>query len=763
MEIIIVNGGSRIVANEAGKDLEYKNDYKLQFKWSVHPILDLSGRISFMKGLRPVIFGRFVALLVVCSLLSVLSPAYSFEQIGSYESNRARLLGYLLRQDLEHYHFTHKEIDDKLSKAAFDLYLKQLDGQKRFFLKADVEGLRVYADQIDDELNSGKMSLPEIATALLSSKVAEVRKITEDLLSKDFDFSKDEVIETDAEKLAYCTTADELRERWRKTLKYQVLQRYLIMMDDDKPDQAKTSHTGDVRKGPRDPWSAAREKVLKEYESAFTRMLEETEREHYDRFFGAVARAFDPHTEYMPPMNKEDFDISMRGSLEGIGATLQEEDGYIKVVGIVTGGPAFRQKQLHPEDLILKVAEGKGEFVDITNMRVKDAVKLIRGKKGTDVRLGVRKPDGTQVVISIVRDVVQLEDTFVKGTALEDKDSGKTFGYLKIPSFYHDFDHSGAGKTVRNSTDDVRKELRELRSRKISGLVVDLRNDGGGALADAVNIAGLFIKKGPVVQVKNSDGKISVLSDHDPDVIYTGPVVVLVNKFSASASEIVAGALQDYSRAVIIGGEHTHGKGTVQSIVDLDDTIPFTNMEKYKTLGALKMTVQKFYRISGESTQYRGVLPDIVLPDRFSYVKSGERYLDFALPWDTVPPAQYVKWDHGAINISELRSRSAKRTLSNKELVEIDRESKRLLEQRNRTAKSLNLKIARAEFEEARKSVEKKNFHGHGDSADTHSDKVLTAEEKKSLWTKEVNEDVYIHEAVAVLDDMVSLGSVSMN
>ncbi|MEJ2695562.1 MAG: carboxy terminal-processing peptidase [Candidatus Sulfobium sp.] len=690
-------------------------------------------------------------------LLTLLSgaAAYGFQDLGNYEYNRARLLAYLVRRDLEAYHFTHKKIDDKFSEAAFGIYLKDLDGKKRFLLKDDVDKLRAYSDRIDDELNSGSLKLPDVGAAVLARRAAVVQDMVKGLLSKDFDFSKNETIETDADKLDYCKTDAELRERWRKVLKYQVLLRYLNLVDD------KGAGSGDKEKktSQEDLQKTAREKIGKTYETFFSRLLQEKERDHFNRYFDAVTRAFDPHTDYMPPSTKEDFDISMRGSLEGIGATLQEKDGYIKVVKIIPGGPAFRQKQLQAADIILKVAQGKGEPVDITDMDIKDAVNLIRGPKGTEVRLTVKKPNGKLVIIPILRDVVQLEDTFVKGAVLKGV-SGRTYGYIRIPSFYRDFEKMKDGDPGRNATDDVRAELEKLKTENIDGLVLDLRNDGGGALTDAVRIAGLFIDTGPIVQIKDSSGKISVLSDNVRGTSYDGPMVVLVNEFSASASEILAGALQDYGRAVIVGGQHTHGKGTVQSIIDLDQTIPFSNMDKYRTLGALKLTIQKFYRITGESTQYRGVLPDIVLPDTLKSLKTGEQYLDYALPWDTVTRTAYNKWPKLHAHLAELRARSEKRVEANKKFAEISRESARIKDLQNKTIQSLNIDAARKEIEDMKNRADSEMPNPHTTLKDNNQDSSrLTEKERKELWVKEVAGDAYVSEGMAVLGDLISLNA----
>ena len=692
---------------------------------------------------------------VLCLIFVSLGAGYGTEGPQVREQQRAKVLGFILRQDLSNLHYSHKQMDDNLSQNAYTLYLKQLDGQKRFLLKDDVKKLSSYSTSIDNEMNSGSFELPRIAADILAKRATVLRQTVSQILSGDIGFSVREYVETDPEKLDFCATENELRERWRKLLKLQVLHQYLGLLEDnagvaaaekkaDKPDHAKLLRT-------------ARERVLRTYETLFLRLQQTNERENLDRFFNSVTRAFDPHTEYMPPSSKEDFDISMRGTLEGIGATLREEDGYIKVVEIVPGSPAFRQGELNAEDTILKVAEGPKEPVDITYMSVKDAVKLIRGKKGTEVRLTIKKPNGRQAVVPIVRDVIQLEEGFVKGALLNSGKDKVVYGYIKIPSFYRDFDKTKNGGPGRNSTDDLRKELNRLGPDKISGLIIDLRNNGGGALTDAVKTAGLFIKTGPVVQVKASDGKVSILADDDPGISYSGPIIVLVNKFSASASEILAGALQDYGRALVIGGEHTHGKGTVQSILDLNSFYQSHSMDDTQPLGALRITTQKFYRITGESTQYRGITPDIVLPDQFQGLKSGEQYLDFALPWDTVKPVPYSLWSVSRTNISLLRSRSEKRTQSSKEFSEIRKEASDLLERQKKTLQPLTLEEARKEREELKTAKSKK------DVKDPHKSH-LSDEERRQEWLKEVKDDPYVRESMTVLTDMNTLPSrLSMN
>ena len=747
------------------------------FRYRSCPFPRLTPRFSSLFLSRNYFLKHFLAFLLLFSLLFGAGNAQGPHQSSHYDAKRAKLLSYILRNSLETNHFAHKKIDDTVSEAAFGLYLKQLDYQKRILLMEDVVILRKYAKLIDDEINSGDLELPVKGSAILAARAVVVHEMVKEILAEDFDFSTKEFIETDIEKTEYCKDNLELRERWRKILKHEVLHQYLNPAEEqasvageapkskdmptvgrtepptvgaqatEPPKDKKPSEDKDLRK-------SARDKVLKTYNHFFLRISREKEAEHYERLFSAVTHSFDPHTDYMPPSDKEDFDISMRGSLEGIGATLKEDEGHIKVVAVIAGSPASRQGQLQAEDIILRVGEGVNESVTISDMRIKDAVKLIRGKKGTEVRLTIKKPDDKILIIRIVRDIIQIEDTFVKNAVLKNKETDAAFGYLKIPSFYRDFQGTSNGSKGRNVTDDVSAALRDIKAQNIKGLILDLRNNGGGALTDAVKIAGLFIKTGPVVQVKNSDDRITTLSDDVPEIVYDGPVVILVNTISASASEILAGALQNYGRAIVMGGEHTHGKGTVQTILDLDSNIPFKNMEAYKPLGALRLTIQKFYRINGDSTQYRGVLPDIVLPDVLSGLKTGEQYLDFALPWDTVKPLTYAPWPKCRPDISALREKSHSRISSNQQFIDMEKQAARLAEKKKNTLKSLYSEDVRMEIEESRKQKEKdsKTSHSH-----TKPDKeAKTPEEKREDFLKAVSDDTYVKEAMSVIGDMIT-------
>lgn len=665
------------------------------------------------------------------------------ENEGEYVENRARLVSYVIKEQLNRNHYSHKAVDDTLSLNAFDLFVEQLDSQKRFLLQDDYARLKKYDKKIDDEFKMGRFELPEQAYKLFPKRLDQVRKMVVELVAEGLNPEVQESIETDIDNIEFAASTPELRERWRKIVKYQILTRYLSLKEDKVAAGEKVDQKVLLEE--------AGGKVLASFTRFFDRLAKDTIRDFYDRYFNAVTRAFDPHTNYFPPKQKEDFDISMRGSLEGIGALLREEDGFIKVERVIPGSAAARQGQLAGGDKILQVAEGAAEPVDITDMRLRDAVSLIRGKKGTEVRLTVRHADGKRVVIPIVRDVVQIEETFVKHTVRKQGD--RLFGYIKIPTFYRDFKNGNSGG--RNSTTDTQRAIKALLKEKVDGIVLDLRNNGGGALTDAVSIAGLFIDKGPIVQVRSSDDIVQSLADEQAGYEYDGPLVVLVNKFSASASEILAGALQDYGRAIIVGSHHTHGKGTVQTLIDLDRSVRFGNMGKYKPLGALKMTTQKFYRVSGASTQSKGVEPDIVLPDPMAYLESGEQYIDHALPWDTIKPVSYRKWDK-SLNLATLTVMSGKRIAASDDFAEVVEKSQENKERSEKTQISLLL----ADIEDERNRLNGNHGEKVDDEDETEGDNEEEDSEGEGVdpdWTDALNEDIHLKESEKILANLIAI------
>ncbi len=499
-----------------------------------------------------------LCLVLACSLLLTTAGGCLAKTAPppEFDTDRNRLIAFILSQQLPSQHFSHASLDDDLSRKVFDLYLRQLDPRKRFLLQADVQQLTAFAPHVDDELKRGKLVLPDAGRELLNDRIRMVERMVDPILDAGFDWERQEHLEVEPKKLDYAADAAALRERWRLTLKMQILDSYFDSLDAKrKADPKAIIDIAPARHG--QEIAEAVKKVRASTHRALARLVQQSRQDHYDRYFDAVARAFDPHTDYMAPASKEDFDIQMSGSLEGIGALLREDEGLIKVIRVIPGSAAAKQGQLHAEDTILSVAEKDGDPVDVSEMRIREAVGYIRGPKGTEVRLTVQKPDGRKQIIPITRDVVQIEETYVKGTVLRTENK-QAVGYLRIPSFYRDFAAQADGEEPRNVTDDTIRELARLKKQRIRGLILDLRNNGGGALTDAVQISGLFLPGGPVVQVKDSQGTVKVLEDDDATVHYSGPLLVLVNQFSASASEILAAALQDYGRALVVGGDHTH-------------------------------------------------------------------------------------------------------------------------------------------------------------------------------------------------------------
>ncbi len=655
-----------------------------------------------------------------------------------------------LMQGINSLHYNPEKLDDAFSKKAFALYLERLDYNKKFLLESDVVALRKFETAIDDQLREGTYEFFDASADLIEKRTKESEAFYKEVLAKPFDFSKDETIELDGKKLAYAKDMASLKEAWRKQLKYQTLVHLANMQEQ----QAKPAVNGEKKetKTFEQLEKEARERVIKTYADLYQRLERRNKEDWRSIYINSVTNVYDPHTGYFPPKAKADFDIDFSGRLEGIGASLQEKDGQIKVMEIVPGSPSYLQGDLKPGDAIQKVAQGAGEPVVIEGMRIDDAIQLIRGKKGTEVRLTVRKPDASTKVITIIRDVIVIDDTYAQSAIIN---ADQKIGYIKLPSFYADFERRQDG---RNSGADVKREIEKLKAEGMQGLVLDLRNNGGGSLGDAIEMAGLFIEQGPIVQVKTAQGKAVVYDDRDPTLQYDGPLVVLVNANSASASEILAAAMQDYKRAVIVGSQ-TFGKGTVQQFIELDDVLP-AQLNAYKPLGALKLTTQKFYRINGGTTQLRGVKPDVTLPDAYSFLEFGEKEQDYPLPFDEISPAKYKPWTKSSINLSQVQANSKKRIAGNKSFEVIQASGVRMKKQSDNTSRSLNLKKymeedkkAEAEskrLEEAQKEVPVLDIYRmKQDLQAISSDTAKTARSKDFL--KSLQKDIYVEEAVAII------------
>jgi len=682
----------------------------------------------------------------------VLAVFLTFNSSAPENGNKDKVIAGVILHTLEVGHYLQKDIDDSFSKKAFGLFLKTLDYNKRFFTAQDVKKLKKYELQLDDEFKAGNYDMMKAGFTLLDKRAEEAKELTKEILSKPFDFKVEETLETDPEKTNFPENKKELEDSWRKYLKFQTLVHLNTLMEQ----QEKGDTVKDVKvKTFAEMEADARKKVQKSQDNWFERMSQLNETDKISIYINSLLSVYDPHTNYFPPRAKENFDIQLSGQLEGIGATLAEKDGFIKVEKIVPGSASWKEGQLKAGDVILKVAQGKEEPVDITNMRLGDAVQLIRGKKGTEVRLTVKKIDGTIMVIPIIRDVVVLEATYAKSALIKNKEN--EVGYIKLPQFYADFTNSGG----RSCAIDVEKEIKKLKNENIDGLIIDLRNNGGGSLKDVVDMAGLFIEKGPIVQVRSSDGSKEVLEDHDPDIQYKGPLVILVNELSASASEILAAAMQDYNRAIIIGGGSTYGKGTVQRMVDLDRLIP-SSYDALKPLGAMKLTTQKFYRINGGATQLKGVIPDLVLPDEYAFLDIGEKELDYPMKWDEIKPVFYKEWEL-ATPISVIKADSKARIDTSNVFKSIKEKAIRLKKNADESIVSLNLDTYRAKQDTLHKEREKYDnlfspipgleaYALSTEKIEMAKDTARAARDKE--WFKDMDKDVYLYEATQVINDL---------
>ena len=692
---------------------------------------------------------RIKILLSVVAVVLLTGSFILYNNNSDSPEGKNEILIRALMQGLNSGHYKPEKVDDAFSKKVFKLYLERLDYNKKFLLASDVEKLRQYETAIDDQLRQGSYELFNISANLIEQRVRESEEFYKEILAQPFDFTKDETIELDGEKLSFAKDKAALKEEWRKQLKYQTLTR----LADMQKEQEKAIEKGDKveKKSFEQLEQEAREKVRKSYEELYKRLAKINRDDRRATYINAVTNVYDPHTGYFPPKAKSDFDIDFTGRLEGIGASLQEKDGQIKVMEIVPGSPSYLQGDLKPNDVIYKVAQGSGDPVLVEGMRIDDAIQLIRGKKGTEVRLTVKKPDGSTKVIPIIRDVIVFEETYAQSAMIDDD---RKIGYIKLPGFYADFERNGG----RNSGADVKKEVEKLKAAGMKGLILDLRNNGGGSLGDAIEMAGLFIEQGPIVQVKAASGKAVVLDDRDPKVQYDGPLTILVNSNSASASEILAAAMQDYKRAVIMGTP-TFGKGTVQQFFELDEALP-AQFDPFKPFGALKLTTQKFYRINGGTTQLRGVTPDVLLPDAYSMLEFGEKEQDFPLPFDEIAPAKYKPWTNSKLNITQIQANSRQRIEQNKNFRLIKESAERLKRQSENTTRSLQLakyvaeeRKAEAEakrYEEAQKEIPVLNVYRLPEDLQAlGSDSAKVARNKEFL--KSLKQDIYVEEAVAVI------------
>lgn len=691
-----------------------------------------------------------VLMLVAASFLAFKTMGKSVSSAtppGNYEKIM-KLVGQMLTEG----HYSPQAIDDAFSKKVFKKFIGELDPDKNILQQSDLDALKKFETRVDEEIKGAAVEFPLAAGKLFNARVEQASAMINEILSKSFDFSKDEEVMLDADQLNFTTNATEQKERWRAKLKFMTLERYADLLEIREKNKGKE---GFVVKSDEELEKEAREKVKRIMDRTFERYrFKFSDDDKFNMYVNNITTTMDPHTEFFPPVDKRYFDEEMSGSFFGIGASLQYDDGNIKISSILTGSPAYKSGELQVGDIIQKVAQGKDEPVDLTGYLVTDAVKVIRGKKGTEVRLTVKRLDGSVKTVSLIRDKIVQDETFARSAVVNE--GGSRIGYIYLPEFYANFEDPNGARCSK----DVEKEVIKLKEEKVDGIVIDLRNNGGGSLYDVVQIAGLFIEGGPIVQVKDRERKASVLNDKDRNVLYTGPLAVMVNEFSASASEIFAAAIQDYNRGVVIGSTSTYGKGTVQRNIGLDPENGFSMSNS--DLGTVKLTLQKFYRINGGSTQLKGVSSDIVLPDNLEYLKVREKDSEDALPWDEISKAGYNNWKPGYD--LEVIKQLSKQRLEGDPTFRLIAETTEWLSKQSEKKYSLQLDKYRKEQEKIKATVKQLEsllkLKGQLDVVSLPAETNRWAEDKTKqerfqAWLKSLQKDIYLDQAVKVMNDMI--------
>jgi carboxyl-terminal processing protease len=690
-----------------------------------------------------------ILITVVC--LSVTLFGFAINSKKLVDPERDKLLLELLTFVIEKAHYNPATINDDFSKGVYKDYIAALDPSKRFFLQSDINEFSKFELELDDQLTSKDLTFFNLTYDRLILRMEESKKIFKEVLSKPFDYKIEEDFDVDYDNVPFAKNTTELKDRWRKQIKLSTLSSFTDKqkLEEDKKRKDSTY----VVKSEVLLEKETRDSSLKSLNESFGFMYELKRDDWFTLYINSIMSQFDPYTSYFAPEEKERYDTSISGKFEGIGAQLQKKNDYIEISELISGGPAWRGKQLEKGDLLMKVAQSNGVPVDVVGMRLADVVKKIKGHKGSEVRLTVKKVDGTIQVISIIRDVVEIEETYVKSSVVEK--NGLKYGVIYLPKFYIDFEnHDG-----RDAGKDIALEVDRLKKAGVNGIVLDVRDDGGGSLSTVVDIAGLFIEQGPIVQVKSAGKKQQILYDTDKKIEWDGPLVIMVNEFSASASEILAAAIQDYKRGIIVGSKQTYGKGTVQRVIDLN---PYVRNNTSGDLGALKTTIQKFYRINGGSTQLEGVSSDVVMPDRYAYLKMGERDQEHAMPWDKIEPAPYTVWNNTS-KFDQAIINSKKRIEKNIQFQLIEEKAKWIDSRSTENNYSLHIdkfKVAQNQIEEAAKKFKpignyKNNLKFTSlpyELEGISKDPALKV--KRERWHENLSKDIYVEEALNVLDDL---------
>ena len=695
---------------------------------------------------------RNYKVLLLMVLLAFASCSFTTKTFD--DSDKDKMLIHIIKSVLEQLHFDPIEMDDAFSTELFSDYVDTMDPLKRYFYESDYKDFEKYKLTIDDQIKASDITFFNITHERIIKRIQEAKSLYKEILSQSFDYSKDETFDKNSDKSTYVKNRKEMKERWRQQLKFSTLTNYDDIYTEEK--QTKEKDASYVMKTEEEIEKEAREATLKSLDIYFNDNIDDLKREDYFAVYvNSIVEEFDPHTYYLAPRNKEVFDQRMSGKLEGIGAGLQKRMDYIKVTYLVSGGPAWRGKELEMGDVILKVKqENENAPISIVGMRIDDAIKLIKGPKGTKVTLTIKKIDGTIRDITITRDIVELGETYAKSSLVEK--NNKKFGVINLPSFYLDFNDY----KKLNAAADVKKEIERLKEEGMEGLVLDLRNNGGGSLPAVVDMAGLFIKEGPIVQVRSTGKPKEILKDKDRSITWDGPLVILVNEISASASEIMAAAMQDYKRAIVIGSKQTYGKGTVQNVINLNNLVRGNTSGD---LGSLALTTQKYYRINGGSVQLEGVKSDVTVPGRFSFIDVGEKDKENPLPWDEIDAAYYTVWDN-YFDYEETIKKSKERMSNNEQLKLIEDNAKWVKSKIDETIVPLNYnkytatndlnEMESKRFDAISEYKTNLTFISHAYERNLYESDTTDLKEKRQRWHQSLSKDVYIEEALNVLEDL---------
>ena len=683
-------------------------------------------------------------IIVVCSILISLS----FGPV-IINPDKDKLLIEVITYVMQRGHFNPKKIDDSFSENVFRNYINDIDGQHRFFLQSDINNFKRYQREIDDQIKSSEISFFNLTFNRLISRIEQVKEFYEEILTTPYDFNIKDSISLNFKSLPYAKTLNGLKAIWRKRFKLSTLEHYSSLKEQQTYNIAQDStyqFKSDIVLE-----EEARAKTKENIKNYFDIISDIERKDWFSIYVNTITMEFDPHSNYFAPEDKEKFDQNISGKFEGIGARLQKKNQEVEITEIIVGGPVWKAKALEVGDVILKVAQKEEAPVEIGSMRLSDAVKLIKGPKGTEVYLTIKRVSGLIEDIVITRDIVELEESYAKASII--LKNNKQYGFIQLPKFYIDFKDQNS----RNAASDIKKEIELLKKRDVRGIILDLRNNGGGSLKTVVDITGYFIDNGPIVQVKSTGGRKDILYDEDPSVVWSGSLVVMVNEFSASASEILAAALQDYKRAVILGSKQTFGKGTVQNVIDLNKII---SGGTHGDLGAVKITTDKFYRINGGSTQLEGVRSDVIMKNQYSYLDMGEKDQENPLVWDSIQPAKYSKW-YNQSNYEFALKQSSVRLENNTNLSLIEEQALQIQQQQDDYVYTLNYDDYILEQGKNKKIAEK--FEGLKDYKSNLSFEWIPdpqtpindiIKEKKSRWIESLQKDLYIEEAINILEDL---------